>query len=265
MTTQMTTQTHLKNQHALVTGGGRGIGAAIAEKLARAGMRLTIVGRDEKTLQSQAAQLREITTVHTHTCDVTKPDSIALAFASASQTLGPISVLVNNAGQAESQAFIKTDLALWQKMLDVNLTSAFLCSQTVLPEMLETGWGRIVNVASTAGLVGYAYIAAYVAAKHGMVGLTKALAMELIQKNITVNAVCPGYTETDIVQAAIATIVEKTGRSQTEARHEIIKHNPQRRIVQPEEVAETVLWLCQPNSGSVTGQAIAIAGGEVMR
>jgi NAD(P)-dependent dehydrogenase (short-subunit alcohol dehydrogenase family) len=149
-------------------------------------------------------------------------------------------------------------------MLEVNLSGSFLCTQAALPDMLTLGWGRVVNIASTAGLKGYPYVSAYAAAKHGLLGLTRSLAIELARKNITVNAVCPGYTGTDMVESALANIVQKTGRSEAQARAELAKSNPQGRLVKPEEVAETVLWLCSPNQSSITGQAIAVAGGEVM-
>ena len=185
-------------------------------------------------------------------------------FARAAGEFGPVSILVNNAGQAVSAPFVKTDLALWQRMLQSNLTGTFLCTQAVLPGMLAAGYGRIVNVASTAGLIGYQYVSAYCAAKHGVIGLTRSLALELAKKNITVNAVCPGYTDTEIVRAAVANISAKTGRNEDEARAELARSNPQGRLVQPQEVANAVLWLCLPGSEAVTGQAIAVAGGEVM-
>jgi NAD(P)-dependent dehydrogenase (short-subunit alcohol dehydrogenase family) len=172
--------------------------------------------------------------------------------------------LVNNAGQAHSAAFIKTDAALWEQMLSVNLTGTFHCTQAALPDMLSAQWGRIVNVASTAGLTGYAYVAAYCAAKHGVVGLTRALALEYAKKGITVNAVCPGYTETDILRESIANVMAKTGRTEEQARAEFSSGNPQGRIVQPEEVADAVRWLCGDAAASMTGQSIAVGGGEVM-
>jgi NAD(P)-dependent dehydrogenase (short-subunit alcohol dehydrogenase family) len=192
--------------------------------------------------------------------DVTDADSVAGAFARA----GAADILVNNAGQAASSPFMRTDAAMWQRMLDVNLTGAYHCIQAALPAMLDAGWGRIVNVASTAGLTGYRYVAAYCAAKHGLVGLTRALALELAAKGITVNAVCPGYTETDIVHEAVANIVRKTGRTESQARAELAAGNPQGRLVQPEEVAHAVAMLCMPAASAMNGQAIAVAGGEVM-
>jgi NAD(P)-dependent dehydrogenase (short-subunit alcohol dehydrogenase family) len=252
----------LQGQHAVVTGGGRGIGAAIAAGLSNAGAKVTLMGRNQERLRRQALILPGES--HIEVVDIANPASVSRAFLDASSALGPIAILVNNAGQAESQPFMKTDLELWNRMLEVNLSGTFLCTQAVLPGMLEAGWGRIVNVASTAGLKGYPYTSAYTAAKHGVIGLTRAVALELARKNITVNAVCPGYTQTDIVADAVANIMHRTGRSEAEAQAELAKANPQGRLVKPEEVAEAVLWLCWPSQGSITGQSIAIAGGEVM-
>jgi NAD(P)-dependent dehydrogenase (short-subunit alcohol dehydrogenase family) len=186
------------------------------------------------------------------------------AFAEARAAHGPVSVLVNNAGQAESAPFGKTSLALWNRLIAVNLTGTFLCTQQALPDMLTARHGRVVNIASTAGQRGYAYVSAYVAAKHGVVGLTRALALEVAKKGITVNAVCPGYTETEILTASIAKVVASTGRSEAQARAEFEKSNPQGRIVQPIEVAAAVLWLCSEVAGAMTGQCISVSGGEVM-
>lgn len=254
----------LKGRHAVVTGGGRGIGAAIAAALAGQGARITLMGRTLATLEAEAARLRHLTEVNCQSMDVGDADSVNAAFSSAAGALGPVAILVNNAGQAASAPFVKTDLALWQRMLAVNLTGTYLGIRAALPGMLDQGWGRVVNIASTASLKGYAYIAAYCAAKHGVLGLTRALAAELAHKPVTVNAVCPGYTETDIVRETLANIQAKTGRSLDEARSELVKHNPQGRLVQPEEVANAVLWLCQPGAESVTGQAISVSGGETM-
>jgi NAD(P)-dependent dehydrogenase (short-subunit alcohol dehydrogenase family) len=184
--------------------------------------------------------------------------------AAARAAIGPITVLVNNAGQALSGPFGNTSDALWQSMLSVNLTGTFLCMRECLPDMLKAGFGRIVNVASTAGLIGYPYVSAYCASKHGVIGLTRAVALETARRNVTVNAVCPGYTDTDLVRTALANISAKTGRGDEEALAELISHNPQGRLVTPEEVADTVRWLCLRSTGSVTGQSIAVAGGEVM-
>jgi len=173
-------------------------------------------------------------------------------------------ILINNAGQASSAPFLKTDAELWRRMMTINLDGTFHCIQEALPGMLAAGWGRIVNIASTAGLIGYPYVTAYCASKHGVIGLTRALALELAAKGVTVNAVCPGFTDTDIVKDAVANIVAKTGRTPEEARAQLAAQNPQKRLVQPGEVANAVAWLCLPGSDAITGQAIAVAGGEVM-
>jgi NAD(P)-dependent dehydrogenase (short-subunit alcohol dehydrogenase family) len=248
----------LRGKHAVVTGASRGIGLAIARVLLSHGARVTLMARDASALEAAAAELGD--GVAWQVVDVTDPESVAAAFAGA----GSIDILVNNAGQAASSPFMRTDAELWRRMLDVNLTGAYHCIQAALPSMLEAGWGRIVNVASTAGLTGYRYVAAYCAAKHGLVGLTRALALELAAKGVTVNAVCPGYTETDIVQDAVANIVRKTGRSAEQARAELASANPQGRLVRPEEVAHAVAMLCMPEAAAMNGQAIAVAGGEVM-
>ena len=249
-------------RHALVTGGGQGIGAAVARALVARGMRVTVLGRRLSVVQALADT--DPDHLHAVAADVSNAAQVAAALASAKARFGRVDVLVNNAGQAVSAPFHKMDLQLWQQMLDVNLTGTMLCTQAVLPDMLAAGWGRIVNVASTAGQVGYAYVSAYCAAKHGVIGLTKSLALELARKNITVNAVCPGYTETDIVRESIANVVAKTGRSAEEARAEFVKSNPQGQLVQPEQVADAVGWLCGNGASAVTGQSISVAGGEVM-
>jgi NAD(P)-dependent dehydrogenase (short-subunit alcohol dehydrogenase family) len=254
----------LSGKHAMVTGGGRGIGAAIAAVLAREGATVSVLGRDAARLAGQVEALGGDLRAQAVPVDVTDEASVRAAFATVRERFGRVDVLVNNAGQAESAPLAKTDLALWQRMLAVNLTGTFLCTREALPEMTKRGSGRIVNVASTAGLLGYAYVSAYCAAKHGVIGLTRALALEAAKSGVTVNAVCPGYTETEIVQDAVANIVAETGKSEAEARAALVARNPQGRMVQPDEVANAVLWLCLPGSGAITGQAIAIAGGEVM-
>jgi NAD(P)-dependent dehydrogenase (short-subunit alcohol dehydrogenase family) len=254
----------LHGQHAVVTGGGSGIGGAIAHALGEEGAHVTVFGRNRARLDAQAERLAALTEAQPIEVDVTSPESVARGFAQARERFGPPSILVNSAGQAAAAPFLETDVALlWKQMLDVNLTGTFLCTQAALPGMLEQRYGRIVNVASTAGLTGYRYVTAYCASKHGVVGLTRALALEVAKKNITVNAVCPGYTDTAIVDAAVANIAAKTGRSEQAAREELVRANPQGRLLRPEEVANAVLWLCLPGSDAVTGQAISVSGGEV--
>ena len=254
----------LEGRHVFITGAAQGIGAAIAEKLAHQGAVLTLAGRRQPVLETLAQRLQTVTRCAVVKMDVSDDYAVAQGFAQARAALGPIAMLVNNAGQAESAPFGKTSPELWQRMLDVNLTGTFLCTQAALPDMLAARAGRIVNIASTAGQRGYAYVAAYVAAKHGVIGLTRALALELAQKGITVNAVCPGYTETEILRQSINNVMAKTGRSEAEARAEFAQSNPQRRMVQPQEVADAVQWLCSDAAASITGQSISVSGGEVM-
>jgi NAD(P)-dependent dehydrogenase (short-subunit alcohol dehydrogenase family) len=251
----------LDGRHAVVTGGGRGIGAAVAGALADAGAKITLMGRSEAPLREKAQTLPSAQAVR---CDVTDEAGVAAAFAEATRAFGPAAILVNNAGAAASAPLLSTSLGLFRSMLEVNLIGTFLCSRAALPDMLEAGFGRIVNIASVAGLKGAAYVSAYCAAKHGVIGLTRALALETATKGITVNAVCPSYTDTDMARAAIANIVDKTGRSAKQAETELVKKNPQGRLIRPEEVAAAVLWLCGPGTDAITGQAIALAGGEVM-
>jgi NAD(P)-dependent dehydrogenase (short-subunit alcohol dehydrogenase family) len=250
----------LQGAHAIVTGGGTGIGAAIARALAAEGAKLTLVGRRKEPLHEVAAQ----TGAAVAPADVTDPGEVQKAFASAREANGPITILVNNAGAAESAPFRAITVEAWRRTMAVNLDALLHCCQAALPDLLDAASGRIVTVASTAGLKGYTYTAPYVAAKHGAVGLTRALAAEFAKTNLTVNAVCPGFTDTDIVAEAIEKIRTKTGRGEEEVRAEVARFNPQQRLVAPEEVANAVLWLCLPESASINGQAIAVAGGEVM-
>jgi NAD(P)-dependent dehydrogenase (short-subunit alcohol dehydrogenase family) len=251
--------------HAAVTGAGSGIGAASALALARAGARVTLLGRRHERLDKQARVIAEQRdTAAVEVLDVTDPGTIPAAFEAAARRFGLIDILVNNAGDAESAPFGKTSLELFERMLRVNLMGAFLCTQAVLPAMLHAKHGRIVNIASTAGVKGYPYVSAYCAAKHGLVGLTRSLALETAKTGVTVNAVCPGYTDTELVDQAVARISAKTGRSPETARAELAANNPMARLVTPEEVAATVLYLCLPSSTAITGQAIVVAGGEVM-
>ena len=256
----------LAGRHAVVTGGGTGIGAAAAMALAREGARVTVMGRRAEKLRAQAKAIADLTgsDAAIEPVDVTDAAAVPAAFTAAATRFGPVAILVNNAGGAASAPFGKTGLDALERMLAVNLKSTFLCTQAVLKNMLAAKHGRIVNIASTAGLIGYGYVSAYVAAKHAVVGLTRALALETAKSGVTVNAVCPGFTDTDLVARSVATITAKTGRSAEEARAELAKTNPMGRLVTPEEVAAAVVFLCLPGAAAITGQAMVVAGGEVM-
>lgn len=256
----------LAGRHAVVTGGGRGIGAAIAAALAARGASLTLMGRHGETLERQAGELNKRFGVVAAAvpCDLADGAAVESAFRQSRERLGPAQILVNNAGQAEAADFLRTSRALWDRMLAVNLTGTFLATQQVLPAMLEAGAGRIVNIASTSGLKGYKQVSAYCAAKHGVIGLTRALALETARRGVTVNAVCPGYTDTDMAASAVAGLRAALGKSEAEARGMLTAAIPQGRLMTPEEIGETVAWLCGPAAAGITGQAIAVAGGEVM-
>jgi 3-hydroxybutyrate dehydrogenase len=256
--------TLLADRHAVVTGASRGIGAAIAAALAAEGARVSLLGRDQGRLSQVSDELGGTSRAVPITVDVADASSVHDAFAAAHRHFGPVHILINNAGQAASAKFTDIDPAAWNSILGVNLTGTYLCTREAVPDMLKLGFGRIVNIASIAGLRGAAYISAYSTSKHAVIGLTRSLALEFATKNITVNAVCPGYTDTDIVKEAIANIRAKTGRSEKEALAALVATNPQHRLIKPEEVAHAALWLCKPGTESVTGQSMVIAGGEVM-
>jgi NAD(P)-dependent dehydrogenase (short-subunit alcohol dehydrogenase family) len=248
------------DRHAFVTGGGSGIGLAIAKALAEASWRVTIAGRTEARLRDVA---KGIPGARIQPLDVSDAEAVPAAFRAAADATGPVALLVNNAGSVISAPFEKTSLANWSAMLDVHLMGAVHCIRGVLPEMKAQGWGRIVNIASTAGLIGYRNVSAYVAAKHALVGLTKALALEVAKTGITVNAVCPGYVNTEIMSSAVAKVAERTQRSREEALTTFTAVNPQGRLVKPGEVAAAVLWLASEEAAAVNGIALPIAGGEV--
>jgi 3-hydroxybutyrate dehydrogenase len=250
---------HLRSSHALVTGGGRGIGRAIASALAQSGATVTVLGRDRATLEAAvAAGAAHFAAV----ADVADQVAVSAAIAQAAARQ-PINILIANAGIAESAPFAKSDAALFHRMMDVNFMGVVHAVQAALPSMKGRPYGRIIAVASTAGLKGYAYVSAYSAAKHAVIGLVRSLALELASTGVTVNAVCPGFTETDLVAGSIDNIMSKTGRTKEQAIAELASHNPQKRLIQPSEVADAVLWLCGESAGAITGQAIAVAGGEI--
>jgi len=254
--------TGLEGRHALVTGAGSGIGAAVARALSARGAKVSLAGRRRDRLDATRATLTgEAATV---VIDVGDMAAVAVGVKAAAAALGPIDILVNNAGQASSAPILKTGIETWNDIIAVDLTGVFVVTQAVLPGMLERGYGRIISIASTAGLIGYPYVTAYCAAKHGVIGLTRALALEVARKGITVNAVCPGFTDTPLLDEAVANIVRTAKLDEAAARARLAQSNPQGRFVTPEEVADAVVWLASPGASAINGQAIPVAGGEVM-
>ncbi len=246
--------TDLAGKRALVTGGGSGAGAALALAFAEGGAEVVISGRRLEALAATAARHPAIRAVQG---DVTDETSVKRMF----QEAGPCEIIIANAGAADSAPMGRTTLDQWNAMLAVNLTGVFLTFREGLAQL--PGWGRLIAVASTAGLKGYAYVAPYAAAKHGVVGLCRSLALEVAKKPVTVNALCPGFLDTEMTDRSVATIVEKTGMSADDARATLAATNPQKRLIQPAEVSAAALWLCGPGSEGINGQALAIAGGEI--
>lgn len=251
----------MSRRHVLVTGGGTGVGRAVAERLVADGYAVTIVGRRAEPLEAVADSNPKA--LLATTADVTNESSLAEAFQAAERRFGPPFGVVANAGAARSGPLDRVSLDAWNQMLGVNLTGAFLTARAALPTMLERREGRIVFISSTAGLKGYAYVAPYCAAKHGVVGLMRALAQETAAKGVTVNAVCPGYTETPMLEATLENISRQTGRTLEEARASVLSGNPQRRFVLPSEVAGAVAWLLTDEARSTTGHSLSMSGGEI--
>lgn len=253
--------TAIGEQHVVLTGGGSGIGAAVALRLAAAGARLSLVGRRQARLEEVAARCGN---AGAFAADVADPAALEEAISAARERHGPVHALVASAGIAESAPIAKTDIALLRRMMAVNVEGVLTACRLVLREMMSAGFGRIVVIASTAGLKGYAYAGAYAASKHAAIGLVRSLALETATAGVTVNAVCPGYADTAMTRESIARIREKTGRSEAEALAALVAGSPQKRLVRPEEVADAVHWLIGPDAGAVTAQSIVVAGGEVM-
>ena len=244
----------LAGKHAIVTGGGTGVGADVARTLAEAGAKVTIMGRSEAPLQAQGLPYQ--------LCDVTDAEAVRAAFDAARAAQGPVDIMVANAGAAESVPFAKMTPDHLNAMLAVNLVGVSNCWQAALPDMKAAGWGRMIAIASTAAQKGYPYVAAYVAAKHGVLGLTRALSVELATTGITVNAICPGFIETPLLDRSIANIVKTTGMSEEQAAKSLKAGNPQKRFIQTDEVAGAALWLCSEAARSVNGHDLSLSGGE---
>lgn len=247
-------------KHIVVTGGGTGVGRAVAEAMAHAGAKVTVMGRRETPLREVAKQHRFIGWV---TCDVTDRASVHAGFRAARELNGPVAVVVANAGAADSVPFARMRPEQLDAMLSVNLGGVVNSWQAGLTDMKAEGWGRLIAVASSAGLKGYAYVSGYAAAKHAVVGLTRSLALELGDSGVTANAICPGFVETPLLERSIVNIMEKTGMERSAVRASLMGGNPQKRFVQPDEVAGAALWLCSDPARSVNGHALSMSGGEI--
>lgn len=254
----------LEGRCAVVTGGGRGIGAAVARALAAEGCAVVVAARTAAEVESVASELREAgASAWAATCDVTDPADVDALAREAAERCGAVDVLVNNAGTSSSAALKDLELAEWRRLFEVNATGTYLCTRAFLPDMVERGWGRVVNVASVAGRTGGSYIAAYAAAKHAVLGFTRSVAAEAAPHGVTVNAVCPAYVRTEMTRTTIRRIVEKTGRSEAEALAAILEGMPLGRLVEPEEVAQAVVFLCSELAGAVNGEALTMDGGRL--
>ncbi len=255
----------LDGRTAVVTGGGRGIGATVARALAGVGAAVVVAARTAAEVEKVAADLRaQGKDAWALTCDVTDADDVRELARAATDRLGHVDILVNNAGAAHSAPLRKLALEDWNRLFALNATGTFLCTQALIVGMLERKWGRVVNIASVSGLAGARYIAAYAASKHAVVGFTRCVAAEVAAHGVTVNAVCPGYVDTEMTRASVERIVRETGRSREQALAAILERTPQRRLVQPEEVAHVVVSLCDENARGVNGQAIVIDGGGLL-
>ena len=233
------------------------------------GVHLTILSRNIKTLEASQKKLisidkKYINNIQIFSCDVMNNERIMECLFDARKSFGPVELLINNAGQAVSASVLETSNSIWTNMIDVNLTGAFYMIRSVLPDMTKHKWGRIINIASTAGQKGYPYVAAYVASKHGLVGLTRAVAMEYAGDGITTNAVCPGFTDTNLFDESIKRVTTVTGKKVGEARDALLRYNPEKRLIKTFEVASTVSWLCSQSASAINGQSISVSCGEVM-
>ena len=255
----------LAARRALVTGGGRGIGRAVALRLARAGVAVAVASRTRSEVDAVAEEVQALGGASLAlVADVARPEDVEGMFRAARTALGGVDILVSGAGVATSAPIARTSDEVWRSTIDTNLSGAFYCLREALPEMVEAGWGRVVTIASIAGKSGHPYIAAYAASKHGVLGLTKCAALEVADKGVTINAVCPGYVDTPMTDASVARIVEKTGRAAAEVRRHLEEMSPQKRLITPEEVAALVEYLCGDQARGITGQALSVDGGTVV-